>query len=128
MSRASGRPLGSLGGAPVAPLELELGYPTLNGFIADYVRTLRQGVTFVATERPLPVGTEFAFLVRLPSDAPVVRLEARVTWAASNAESPEGTGMGLEFVVDEQRAEFVAWADEVVVRELGPTHARRLLS
>ena len=47
-----------------APIELKVDYKKLNTFIADYTKNISKGGTFIKTDRPLKVGTEFVFKLR----------------------------------------------------------------
>ena len=40
-----------------APIELKVEYKRLNTFFADYTKNISRGGTFIATDKPLPVGT-----------------------------------------------------------------------
>ena len=44
-----------------APIELKVEYKRLNTFFADYTRNISRGGTFIGTDKPLKVGTEFVF-------------------------------------------------------------------
>jgi len=44
-----------------APIELKVEYKRLNSFFADYTKNISRGGSFIGTEKPLPVGTEFVF-------------------------------------------------------------------
>ncbi|HKO52206.1 MAG TPA: PilZ domain-containing protein, partial [Polyangiaceae bacterium] len=44
-----------------APIELKVEYKRLNTFFADYTKNISRGGTFIATDKPLPVGTDFVF-------------------------------------------------------------------
>ena len=51
-------------GAGRAPIELRVEYKRLNSFFADYTKNISRGGTFIRTERPLDVGTDFVFKLR----------------------------------------------------------------
>src|SRR5512139_2477226 len=44
-----------------AAIELNVEYKRLNTFFADYTRNISKGGTFIRTDRPLDVNTEFVF-------------------------------------------------------------------
>ena len=48
------------------PIELKVEYKRLNSFFADYAKNISRGGTFIKTSRPLPIGTEFVFRLRVP--------------------------------------------------------------
>ena len=56
------------------PIELKVEYKKMNTFFADYTKNISKGGTFIKTDRPLPVGTEFLFKGRCPrADAVISR-------------------------------------------------------
>ena len=59
---------------PRAPIELRVEYKRLNTFFADYTKNISRGGTFIGTERPLEIGTEFIFALDLPTLAEPLRL------------------------------------------------------
>lgn len=83
-----------------APIELRVEYKRLNSFFADYTRNISRGGTFVATERPLPVGTEFLFKLTVPKLDKPLALRGKVHWivAPEDAEEERVAGMGIGFV------------------------------
>ena len=42
-------------------------YLQLNSFFADYTKNISRGGTFIATTRPLPLGTQFLFKLGVPT-------------------------------------------------------------
>jgi uncharacterized protein (TIGR02266 family) len=54
-------------GDPRAPIELKVEYKRLNSFFADYTKNISRGGTFIKTNRPLPIGTEFVFKLFVPA-------------------------------------------------------------
>ena len=50
-----------------APIELKVEYKKLNTFFSDYTKNISKGGTFIKTERPLKVGTEFVFKLFVPA-------------------------------------------------------------
>jgi molecular chaperone DnaK len=85
------------------PARLRMNYRNIDAFIQEYRDNLARGGTFIRTPKPLAVGRECAFEVRIPGeDAPLV-FEGVVTW--SSASLPELSagqeeGMGIEFRLD----------------------------
>ena len=43
------------------PIALRVDYKRLNSFFADYTKNISRGGTFIRTDRPLQLGTEFVF-------------------------------------------------------------------
>ena len=61
-------------------IELSVEYKRLNTFFADYTRNISKGGTFIRTERPLDVATEFVFALTIRGLVRAVRLRGRVKW------------------------------------------------
>ena len=87
-----------------APIELRVEYKRLNSFFADYTRNISRGGTFIATERPLPVGTEFLFKLTIPKLNKPLELRGKVHWIVTPADVEEGRdpGMGIGFIYDNE--------------------------
>ncbi len=87
-----------------APIELRVEYKRLNSFFADYTRNISRGGTFVATERPLPIGTEFLFKLTIPKLNKPLELKGKVHWIVNPSDVEEGQdpGMGIGFVYDNE--------------------------
>ncbi len=114
-----------------APIELKVEYRRLNTFLADYTKNISRGGTFIATDRPLPVGTEFIFALIVPSLAEPLRLRGRVMWTVSpeDASRANPAGMGIEFLYHDEaeRREKEAAVERILTRELGDLLATKLL-
>ncbi len=114
-----------------APIELKVGYKRLNTFFADYTRNISRGGTFIGTERPLPLDTEFVFALTVPGLDEPLRLTGKVIWTTSvdDATKANPAGMGIEFQYanDEERREKEARVERLLSRELGDTLATKLL-
>jgi type IV pilus assembly protein PilZ len=85
-----------------APIELKVEYKRLNTFFADYTKNISRGGSFIATDKPLPVGTEFVFALGVPGMPEPLRLRGKVIWVTPTAEATKGNpaGMGIEFQYD----------------------------
>jgi type IV pilus assembly protein PilZ len=114
-----------------APIELKVGYKRLNTFFADYTRNISRGGTFIGTERPLPLDTEFVFALTVPGLEEPLRLTGKVIWTTSveDATKANPAGMGIEFQYtdDAERREKEARVERLLARELGDTLATKLL-
>lgn len=114
-----------------AAIELSVEYKRLNMFFADYTRNISKGGTFIRTERPLPIGTEFVFALSIRSLPEPLRLRGRVKWIVSPAEATEASpsGMGIEFQYEskEEQAATEAIVEQLMTSELGETLAAKLL-
>ncbi len=116
-----------------APIELKVEYKKLNTFFADYTRNISKGGTFIKTERPLPVGTEFLFRLVIPRIPQPVEIRGQVVWvnelgAPTNPEVPD-PGMGIRFVYrdDREREEFERMVEGMLRESLGEHLFRKLL-
>ena len=120
-------------GGPRAPISLKIEYKRLNSFFADYTRNISKGGTFIRTERPLPIGTEFHFELQVPKLEENLRLRGKVQWILTPEELEEGEdqepGMGIGFVyANAAEREKVESAVEALMEEsLGPVIYRKLL-
>jgi type IV pilus assembly protein PilZ len=114
-----------------APIELKVEYKRLNTFFADYTKNISRGGTFIATQKPLPIGTEFVFALGIPQMAEPLRLRGKVMWttAPEDASPANPAGMGIEFqyVDDAERREKESAVERLLLQELGDHLATKLL-
>jgi type IV pilus assembly protein PilZ len=113
-----------------APIELRVEYRRLNTFFADYTKNISRGGSFIATEKPLPVGTEFVFALGVPGLPEPMRLRGKVIWVTSTVEATRANpaGMGIEFQYDEgERREKEAAIERLMTLELGEHLTAKLL-
>ncbi len=121
-------------GHPRAPIELKVEYKKLNTFFADYTKNISKGGTFIRTERPLPVGTEFIFKLALPKRAHPFELRGQVIWTnqPSDVQRPEVAemGMGIRFIfgTDGEREHFELEVEQMMVASLGVHLYERLIN
>jgi type IV pilus assembly protein PilZ len=110
---------------PRAPIELKVEYKKMNTFFADYTKNISKGGTFIKTDRPLPVGTEFLFKLSLPKRSAPFELRGQVIWTnqPSHMERPEvpEMGMGIRFIFkgDGERQAFESEVDQMMIGSLG---------
>jgi type IV pilus assembly protein PilZ len=114
-----------------AAIELAVEYKRINTFFSDYTKNISRGGTFIRTEKPLTVGTEFVFALTVPNLVEPLRLRGRVKWvvAPENASGGSPAGMGIEFIyqdVDDRRATEQV-VEQLMSRELGETLSNKLL-
>ena len=106
-------------------------YKRLNTFFADYTRNISKGGTFIRTDRPLDVGTEFVFALTIRSLDEPMRLRGRVKWIVpsgdATADSPAGMGIEFMYVDDTERRETEAIVEQLMARELGDELSAKLL-
>ena len=113
------------------PIELKVEYKRLNTFFADYTRNISRGGTFIRTERPLDIGTEFVFALADPQIEEPLKLRGRVQWITAPAEATNErpAGMGIKFVYDteEERTQVEAIVERLMTSELGEVLSTKLL-
>jgi type IV pilus assembly protein PilZ len=115
---------------PRTPIELAVEYKRLNTFFADYTKNISRGGTFIGTEKPLPVGTEFIFALGVPGMPEPLRLRGKVIWTTEPHEATKANpaGMGIEFQYDErERQEKESSVERLMTKELGELLTTRLL-
>lgn len=124
-----------------AAIRLRVDYKKLNSFFADYTRNISKGGTFIRTTKPLDVGTEFVFVLTVPSpkaasgddEPPVERLELAgiVRWVVPETDATETSpaGMGIQFLFpdDEKRVAVEALVARLMGAALGPRLASKIL-
>lgn len=112
-------------------IELRVEYKRLNTFFADYTRNISKGGTFIRTDRPLDVDTEFIFALAVPSLEEPLRLLGKVRWRrmAEDSTADAEPGMGIEFVWrdDEERRATEQTVEKLMAAELGTTLTAKLL-
>src|SRR6185312_1208118 len=106
-----------------ASITLRVDYKRLNTFFADYTKNISKGGTFIRTDRPLDVATEFVFALTIRGLAEPLRLRGRVKWivATGDATADSPAGMGIEFMYknDEERRATEAIVEQLMEEELG---------
>ena len=115
-----------------APIELRVEYKRVNTFFADYTKNISPGGPFIATERPLDIGTEFVFALDLPGLTEPLRLRGRMMWTTKTEDASKANpaGMGIEFQYSsaEERNETEKIVERLFAAELGEHLAGKLLS
>ena len=116
-----------------APIELKVEYKKLNTFFADYTKNISKGGTFIKTDKPLPVGTEFLFRLQIPKIDSPVEIRGEVVWVneENNLAHPEvgQLGMGIRFIYqdDAQRGDFEKMVENLMRESLGDHLYRKLM-
>lgn len=112
-------------------IELSVEYKRMNTFFADYTRNISKGGTFIRTDRPLDVATEFVFALTIRGLAEPLRLRGRVKWivkvADATPQSPAGMGIEFMYADDAERRATEAIVEKLMANELGEGLAARLL-
>ncbi len=114
-----------------APIELKVEYRRLNTFFADYTKNISRGGTFIGTQRPLDIGTEFVFALDIPHLERPLKLCGKVIWIVGVEEAskanPAGMGIEFQYESDEQRSEKEAIVERLMTDSLGEHLAAKLL-
>jgi type IV pilus assembly protein PilZ len=116
-----------------APIELKVEYKKMNTFFADYTKNISKGGTFIKTDKPLKLGTEFLFRLFIPRVEAPVEIRGVVVWIneEDNIAHPEveDMGMGIRFVYrdEKQRKDFEGMVEGMMQKELGIHLYKKLL-
>lgn len=114
-----------------APIELRIEYRRLNSFFADYTKNISHGGTFIATDKPLDVGTDFVFNLVVPNLTDPLVLHGRVQWKVTleqaSGEQPPGMGIGFIFNSELDRERVNATVEKLMVESLGHDLYTKLL-
>jgi type IV pilus assembly protein PilZ len=115
-----------------AAITLKVDYRRLNSFFADYTKNISKGGTFIRTSKPLTVGTEFVFVLSLPTLNEQLQLNGEVKWVVTDEQAteelPSGMGIRFKFDNDEERAKVDEFVERLMVDALGTHISQRLLS
>jgi type IV pilus assembly protein PilZ len=115
-----------------AAITLKVDYKRLNTFFADYTKNISKGGTFIRTTKPLEVGTEFLFVLSLPTLNEQVQLNGEVKWvvseAASSPDDPPGMGIKFKFDTDADRTKVDDFVGRLMENALGTEISRKLLA
>ena len=116
-----------------APITLKVEYKRLNSFFADYTRNISKGGTFIRTERPLPIGTEFHFELQVPKMETNLVLRGKVQWVVrvedvtpANDEHEPGMGIGFVYVSEAERERVQSAVEKLLEASLGTVIYRKL--
>ena len=114
-----------------AAIELKVEYKRLNTFFADYTKNISKGGTFIRTDKPLDLGTEFVFALSIPQLKEPVRLRGRVMWTTpqekATDKSPPGMGIRFQYASDKERSATEGVVESLMRAELGEHLSAKLL-
>lgn len=115
------------------PIELKVEYQRINAFFADYTRNISHGGTFISTNKPLPIGTEFVFKLQIPNLDEPLSIQGQVRWIIHEGEETEEdteAGMGIRFVYREgaERATIESLVEGLMVDSLGRLLTTKLMA
>jgi len=114
------------------PIELSVEYKRVNTFFSDYAKNISRGGTFIATTRPVPIGTEFVFALKVPGVSEPLRLRGKVVWtiavAQATLENPAGMGIEFQYSSDEERHEKEQLIRALLVEHLGEQTTAKIMA
>ena len=112
-------------------IELKVEYKRLNTFFADYTKNISKGGTFIRTDKPLDIGTEFVFALGIPQLGEPVRLRGKVVWTVpierATHETPAGMGIRFQYANNEERLATEEIVEKLMRSELGEHLSQKLL-
>ncbi len=116
-----------------AAITLKVDYKRLNTFFADYTKNISKGGTFIRTNKPLALGTEFVFVLTVPEPQPVhLELTGEVKRIVTEAEAApdQPAGMGIQFVFKDagEQDRVSSFVTDLMRSSLGDHLANRLLA
>jgi type IV pilus assembly protein PilZ len=108
------------------PVEVKVEYQRINRFFSVFTKDISFGGTFIRTQEPLEVGEQFVIRLHVPTLQEPIAVKAQVRWIWRE---PESAGMGVQFVFDddEERTRVEEEVRSLMVAQLGPEIAARLL-
>jgi type IV pilus assembly protein PilZ len=114
------------------PIELKVEYKRLNSFFADYTRNISRGGTFIRTQKPLDIGTEFLFRMKVPKLDDALVLKGRVQWVVNpeDATDQQEPGMGIGFIYESEadRERIRKIVEALMVDSLGPVLYEKIMN
>ncbi len=114
------------------PIELKVEYKRLNSFFADYTRNISRGGTFIRTQKPLDIGTEFLFRMKVPKLDDALVLKGRVQWIVNpeDATPDQEPGMGIGFIYESEadRERIRQIVETLMVDSLGPVLYEKIMN
>ncbi len=114
-----------------APIELKVEYRRLNTFFADYTKNISHGGTFIKTQKPLDIGTNFVFNLYVPTLEEPIVLSGSVQWIIQ-PDDPSGQqpGMGIQFVYEDngERTAVESKVEKLMIDSLGKHLYNKLTS
>jgi type IV pilus assembly protein PilZ len=114
-----------------APIELKVEYKRLNSFFADYTKNISRGGTFIRTDRPLDIGTDFVFKLGIPTLAEPLVLTGKVQWIITpeqaTADQEPGMGIGFVFASEAERQRVEGAVERLMIDNLGSVLHQKLM-
>jgi type IV pilus assembly protein PilZ len=118
-------------GSPRHAITLRVDYKRMNTFFADYAKNISKGGTFIRTNKPLDIGTEFVFVLSIPGQPDHLQLRGEVMWTVeeedSNEDHPPGMGIRFRFADESEKAALEEFVQKLMAEKLGGHVAEKLL-
>jgi type IV pilus assembly protein PilZ len=112
-------------------ITLRVDYKRINTFFADYAKNISKGGTFIRTNKPLDVGTEFLFVLSIPSQSAQLTLKGEVMWTVNEEkatdERPAGMGIRFKFEDESERQAVDDFVEKLMTDTLGEHISTKLL-
>ena len=82
------------------PFEVEVNVESDHNFYTGFTQNISEGGIFIATSKPMPLGSKIAFSFRLVGDAAPVNIYGVVRWIRESSRFTDDApaGMGVQFV------------------------------
>jgi type IV pilus assembly protein PilZ len=114
-------------------IELKVEYKRLNAFFADFTKNISKGGTFIRTNKPLDIGTEFLFKLYVPRLDEPLQIRGEVRWIVTEdqvGDSHDAPGMGIRFIYEDdgERAAIEGVVEKLMVDSLGPLLYTKLMA
>jgi type IV pilus assembly protein PilZ len=113
------------------PITLRVDYKRVNTFFADYAKNISKGGTFIRTNKPLEIGTEFTFVLSIPSHSEQLQLRGEVIWTVSEEQATDeqeaGMGIRFKFAGDAERQKVHDFVEQLMTEALGEHVSQKLL-
>ena len=104
----------------------------MNSFFADYTKNISRGGTFIRTEKPLEIGTDFLFKLGIPTLAEPLVLTGKVQWVITPEQAGAGQdpGMGIGFIFESEahRQRVLGVVERLMLDQLGPVLYDKLMA
>jgi type IV pilus assembly protein PilZ len=117
--------------SPRHHITLRVDYKRMNTFFADYAKNISKGGTFIRTNKPLDIGTEFMFVLSIPGQSEQLQLRGVVMWTVEEGqptdERPPGMGIRFRFAHDSEREKLEDFVRNLMSEKLGEVVASKLL-
>jgi type IV pilus assembly protein PilZ len=117
--------------SPRHAITLRVDYKRMNTFFADYAKNISKGGTFIRTNKPLDIGTEFVFVLSIPGQPTQLELKGEVKWTVDEEHAteaqPPGMGIRFRFQDPSERRQLEEFVEKLMSENLGDHVAAKLL-